>query len=280
MEMEKVGIAGFGTMGRELAVLCAVSGFEVRVLKVTGGDYRDSLKKVERLLSFYRRDLSDEEKKETLGSISVTTELSDLRECDIIIETIVEDYEVKENFFSQLGSNVKDDVVVATNTSSLSVTRLSRAFGRQERFIGLHFFNPPNQMKLVEIVPALLTSDETKQKAIEFVNKLGKSYVVVKETPGFIVNRVLVSMAVTAMELVEQGVAGVKEVDDALRLGAGWPVGPFKLMDLVGLDVFLNACNALYAELGEPKYRAPQMLKRYVDAGLLGRKTKRGFYSY
>ncbi len=280
MNIEKVGIAGFGTMGREIALICALSGFKVGVYEVYEPAIEEGKRKMEKLLRLLRKDIDDEERKCILDRINVAIDLSVILDSDIVIEAILESYSVKEEFFSRLGKEIKDDAIVATNTSSLSLTRLARAFGRQENFIGLHFFNPPSQMKLVEIAPALLTSEEVVKTCQEFVTRLDKTPILVKETPGFVVNRVLVAMAVEAMKVVEEGIANVQEVDEAMKLGAGWPMGPFRLMDLVGLDVFLHACESIYTELGHEKFRPPQLLKRYVHAGLLGRKSGRGFYNY
>lgn len=276
----QIGIAGFGTMGREIALVCALSGFSVKCYEVYEPAIEDGLKRLQKLLQLIRREETDEERKRILERIEVSQNFSSIVNCDIVIEAVVEKYEVKEDFFARLGREQKENAIAASNTSSLSLSRLARAFGHPERFIGLHFFNPPTQMKLVEVVPALLTSEETISTSVSFVEKLGKTPIVVKETPGFVVNRILVAMAVEAMKVVEEGIATFKEVDEAMRLGAGWPMGPFKMMDLVGLDVFLGACEAIYSELGEAKFRPPQLLKRYVQAGLLGRKSGKGFYNY
>ncbi len=278
--IKNVGIAGFGTMGREIALVCALSGFLVKVFEVYEPAISEGRQRLEKLLKLLKRDSSEEERVELLGRIEVTKVFSSITSCDLVIEAILERYDVKEEFYNRLGKELKEGAIAATNTSSLSLTRLARAFGRQDAFVGLHFFNPPTQMKLVEVAKGLLTSEQTVNTCVEFVKKLDKAPILVKETPGFVVNRVLVAMAVEAMRVVEEGIAEIKDVDDAMRLGAGWPMGPFKLMDLVGLDVFLHACETIHSELGESKFRPPQLLRRYVQAGLLGKKTGRGFYSY
>jgi len=280
MEIQRVGVAGFGTMGREIALISALAGMRVFVFEVMEAVIPDGLAKLEKLIKVVAKELSDDERESAISRITVVSEIENLSQCELVIEAIFESYEEKEKLFRRLGEVLPENAVAATNTSSLSVTRLGRAFGRQENFIGIHFFNPPTQMKLVEVVPGLLTSEETKSVALEFANKLGKRAILVKETPGFVVNRVLIAMALEAVRLAEAKVADFKEIDEAMRLGAGWPLGPFKLMDLVGLDVFLNACEAIYQELGDTRFKPPLTLKKLVEAGLLGRKTGRGFYTY
>jgi len=280
MEIAKVGVAGFGTMGSEIALVAAAAGYEVAVYEIVPEVIERNLKRLSKVLRMMNREDSEEQRAQAISRIEAGTDFSALADCDLIIEAVLEEIELKKQVFARLGKEAKEDAILATNTSSFGVTELASASGRPERFLGLHFFNPPSQMQLVEVVPGLLTNDDVRETVVAFVQKLGKKPVVVKETPGYIVNRVLVAMAVEAMSLVEQGAGTVKEVDDALRLGAGWPLGPFKLMDLVGLDVFLHACDAIYRELGDAKFRPPQVLKRYVSAGLLGRKTKQGFYKY
>lgn len=280
MEIVKVGVTGFGTMGSEIALVAAVAGYQVAVYEIAPQVIGRNLKRLLKVLRMLNREASDEERARVMARIKVNTDFSVLTDCDLVIEAVLEKLDLKKEVFARLGKEVKEGAILATNTSSFGVTELAAASGRPESFLGMHFFNPPSQMQLVEVVPGLLTSKETRDAAVAFVKKLGKKPVVVKETPGYIVNRVLVAMAVEAMDLVEHGIGTVKEVDDALRLGAGWPLGPFKLMDLVGLDVFLHACESIYGELGDAKFRPPQMLKRYVSAGLLGRKTKQGFYDY
>ncbi len=280
MEIAKVGIAGFGTMGSEIALVAAAADCEVNVYEIVPEVIEHNLRRLPKVLRMMKRESSEEERTKVMARIEASSDPSSLADCDLVIEAVLEKLELKKDLLSQLGKEVKEDAILATNTSSFGVTQLASASGRPDRFLGLHFFNPPSQMQLVEVVPGLLTSEATRDTAIAFVEKLGKKPVVVKETPGFVVNRVLVAMAVEAMSLVEHGIATVKEVDDALRLGAGWPLGPFKLVDLVGLDVFLHACESIYSETGDSKFHPPLMLKRYVSAGLLGRKTRRGFYQY
>ena len=280
MDIAKVGIAGFGTMGSEIALLAAAAGYDVAVYEIVPEVIERNLKRLPKVLRVMNREAGEEERAAVMARINAQTDPSALVDCDLVIEAVLERLDLKMEILAKLGHELKDGAIIATNTSSFGVTELAAASGRPGAFVGMHFFNPPSQMQLVEVVPGLLTSEETRDAAVAFVQKLGKKPVVVKETPGYIVNRVLVAMAIEAMSLVEHGVGTVKEVDDALRLGAGWPLGPFKLMDLVGLDVFLQACQSIYAELGDSKFRPPQMLKQHVSAGLLGRKTKHGFYKY
>jgi 3-hydroxybutyryl-CoA dehydrogenase len=281
MELHKIGVAGFGTMGSEIALLAAMAGFDTVAYDAYAPAFDANLPRLAKLLRVLQKDLDDAGREAVLARLKTSPDASALNDCDLIIEAVVEDFAVKEELLSGLGKACKPEAIIATNTSSLGVTRLAATSGRPERFIGLHFFNPPSQMSLVEVVPGLLTGKEVGAAALDFVNRIGKKPIFLrKETPGFIVNRVLMAMAVEAMSLAEQGIGSPQEIDEALRRGAGWPLGPFKLMDLVGLDVFLSACEGLYRELGEAKFRPPFMLKQQVEAGRFGRKTRAGFYDY
>ncbi len=281
MELKKIGVAGFGTMGSEIALLAAIAGFDTIAYDAYAPAFEANVPRVGKLLRVLQRNLDDAGREAVLARLHTTPDSSALHDCDLVIEAVIEDFAAKEELLSAVGKGCKPETILATNTSSLGITRLAATCGRPERFIGLHFFNPPSQMSLVEVVPGLLTSQEIVPTAMEFVTRIGKKPILLrKETPGFIVNRVLMAMAVEAMALVEQGIGSPQEVDEALRRGAGWPLGPFKLMDLVGLDVFLSACEGLYRELGEAKFRPPFMLKQQVEAGRLGRKSRAGFYDY
>ncbi len=280
MELHKIGVAGFGTMGSEIALLAALAGYEVHVYEVIQPVVEKQTKRLAKVLRLLKKDSTDEERSAVLARITQVQEPGGLGDCDLVIEAVLEEFDVKSKLLAELNKKCKPETILATNTSSLGITRLAKASGRPERFIGLHFFNPPTQMSLVEVVPGLLTDDKVRETCMEFVTKLGKKPLAFKETPGFVVNRVLMAMAVEAMALVEEGIGEPAEIDEALRRGAGWPLGPLKLMDLVGLDVFLQACETLYIEHGHDKFRPPFILKQMVQAGRLGRKTRAGFYDY
>jgi len=280
MELHKVGIAGFGTMGSEIGLLAAMAGFDVCVYEALPEVFAEKMKRLPKLLRLVLKDASDAERSAVMARIISVGDAGGLCECDLVIEAVLEDFTVKAALLQELDQRSQPHTVFATNTSSIGITRLASVSGRPERFIGLHFFNPPTQMSLVEVVPGLLTSPEVLQTCVKFVEKLGKKPLVFKETPGFVVNRVLMAMAVEAMALVEEGIGEPPEIDEALRRGAGWPLGPFKLMDLVGLDVFLQACQMLYTEHGHDKFRPPFLLRQKVQAGRLGRKSGAGFYEY
>ena len=215
-----------------------------------------------------------------LKKISFSSDFSDLYDADIYIEAIVEDFESKAQLLSQLNQFVPENAIVATNTSSLSVTALSMNLNNPENFIGVHFFNPTSVMRLVEIIKGLTTADETLQRSIDVVENLGKTPVIVKESPGFIVNRMLIPMINEAVAILAEGVATRDDIDKAMVFGANHPIGPLALADLIGNDVCLSIMEALQYETGDPKYRAHPLLRQYVRAGLLGRKTKVGFYEY
>ncbi len=280
MKLQQIGVAGFGTMGSEIALLSAMAGYSVCVFDVIDEVLVSRVERIKKLLRVLKKEATEEERSEVIGRIKTYKSLECFDRSDLVIEAVVEEFEAKSELLSELNGVCKPEAIFATNTSSIGVTRLAAASGRPERFIGLHFFNPPSQMSLVEVVPGLQTSDEVRETSVEFVESLGKKPLVFKETPGVVVNRVLMAMAIEAMALYEEGIGEPAEIDEALRRGAGWPLGPFKLIDLVGLDVFLHACQTLYEEHGDSKFRPPFVLKQLVQAGRLGRKTRAGFYDY
>ncbi len=280
MELRTIGIAGFGTMGSEIGLLAAAAGYDVLVYEPAQNVFGEKMQRLPKLLRMLQKEATDEQRAAIIARIKQVESPGGFADCDLVLEAALENLEVKTNLLTELNEKCKPDAILASNTSSIGITELARISGRPERFIGLHFFNPPSQMNLVEVVPGLLTATEVCDAGVEFITKLGKKPYVFKETPGFVVNRVLMAMAVEAMALVEEGIGDPKSVDEALRLGAGWPLGPFKLMDLVGLDVFLHACEGLYAAHGHDKFRPPFILRQMVQAGRLGRKSGGGFYDY
>jgi 3-hydroxybutyryl-CoA dehydrogenase len=266
MELQTIGIAGFGTMGSEIGLLAAAAGFDVLVYEPMDGVFDAKMQRLPKVLRMLQKDAPDEQRAAAIARLRQVGKIDELAQCDLVLEAALENLEVKSELLIELNSKCKPETILATNTSSIGITELARISGRPERFIGLHFFNPPSQMMLVEVVPGLLTAKEICDTAVEFINKLGRKPFLFKETPGFVVNRVLMAMAVEAMAIVEEG--------------ANWPLGPFKLMDLVGLDVFLHACEGIYEAHGHDKFRPPFILRQMVQAGRLGRKSGGGFYDY
>ena len=215
-----------------------------------------------------------------LGRLTTTGDLAALKDCVAVIEAAPEDKALKRELCAQLSGILGPEALLASNTSSISITELAAGVEHPERVVGMHFFNPPTSMKLVEVVPGLNTTEETVAAALKLAQELGRQPIRVKETPGFVVNRVLLAMLCEAITLYEEGIASMEDIDEALRLGAGMPMGPFKLADLVGLDTIHHACEVVYHETGRDKYRPPFTLSQHVRAGRLGRKTRQGFYKY
>ena len=282
MSITRVGIIGSGIMGSGIAEVAAASGYEVvlrsRSLESAEGMKAGLAKSLDRQVEKGRR--SAEEAAEILGRVSTATELSALADCDLVIESVVEDLDVKLALFRELDTIVKDSAILATNTSTLPVVEMAVATNRPDKVVGIHFFNPAPAMALVEVVRPLTASDETFDAAIAFATDCGKDPVAVKDQAGFIVNTLLFPYLNNAIRLLESGVATKEGIDAAMKGGCGFPMGPFSLLDLVGLDTSLAILDALYDEFRDPNYAAVPLLRRMVSAGQLGRKTKRGFYDY
>jgi 3-hydroxybutyryl-CoA dehydrogenase len=284
-----LGVVGFGAMGSEIALLGACAG-----LKVTAFDkFPEALEKgtirLARVLKLLSRDqkffaadrIADDAGREAvLSGLATTSELSGLAGCDFIIEAAPEIPELKQSILTELCSLVSAEAIIASNTSSISITELASATSCPERVVGMHFFNPPTAMGLVEVIPGEATAEDAVGAATELAKQLGKRPVRVRETPGFVVNRVLLAMMTEAIRLAEDEVASIPDIDEAMKLGAGFPMGPFKLADLVGLDVIEHACDSIYRGLDDPKFRPPELLRQRVRDGHLGRKTREGFYKY
>jgi len=282
MSITRVGIIGSGIMGSGIAEVAAANGYEVvlrsRSLESAEGMKAGLAKSLDRQVEKGRR--TAEEAAEIVGRVSTATELSALADCDLVIESVVEDLAVKLALFTELDGIVKEGAILATNTSTLPVVEMAMATKRPERVCGIHFFNPAPAMALVEIVKPITASDETMAEAIGFAAACGKNPVEVKDQAGFIVNALLFPYLNNAIRLLEGGVATKEGIDDAMKGGCGFPMGPFALLDLVGLDTSLAILDALYEEFRDPNYAAVPLLRRMVSAGQLGRKTKLGFYNY
>ena len=286
MQIQKVGVLGCGLMGSGIAQVAATAGFDVTVLeqeqkfldKGFAGIEKSLSRLVERGLE--KGGITPEQKTTAQSRLKGTTSIADLTDCDIIIEAIIENVAEKRRIYTLLDSRVKADCILATNTSSICVAELMTATKRPERFIGLHFFNPVPMMKLVEVVRTIATAPEVFETAVEFGKKLGKVPVRTVDKPGFIVNRLLVPYLLDAIRAYEEGVGSIPDIDESMKLGCGYPMGPFTLLDFVGLDTTYYITHVMYDEFKESRFAAPPLLKRLVLAGWYGRKTGKGFYDY
>jgi 3-hydroxybutyryl-CoA dehydrogenase len=286
MNIKKVGVLGCGLMGSGIAQVSATAGFDVTVLEVEQKYLDKGFSGIEKSLTKFaerppeKGGITAQQKTDILGRLKGTTKKQELADCDIIIEAIIENVPEKKKMYSSIDEIVKKDAIFATNTSSISVTELLSATKRPERFIGLHFFNPVPLMKLVEVVKTIATSDEVYEAAYEFSKKLGKTPVRTSDKTGFIVNRLLVPYMLDAIRAYEEGVGSIPDIDNAMKLGCGYPMGPFTLLDFVGLDTTYYITHVMYDEFKERRFASPPLLKRLVMAGWYGRKSGKGFYDY
>lgn len=279
---KNIAVIGQGTMGSQIAQSVLMAGFNTKIFDINDElaetSYNKLIKSIKK--SVKRNVMAQEKADMLLSSLVKCGSLEELADRDIIIEAVFEDKKLKCDIFTSLERVISSECILATNTSSLSITEIARYLSKKGRFIGLHFFYPAYYNKLVEVVKGHLTDDDTISSSVEFVRAIGKDPVVTKDTPGFIVNRILVPMIGEAIRLLELNTASVQDIDHAMVLATSLPNGPLKLADMVGLDVILNVQEIFYQEYGEPLYKPSIMLKRMVDAGYLGLKTNRGFYKY
>jgi len=284
MEIKKVGVLGCGLMGSGIAQVAATAGFTTVVKEVSNEFLEKGFKGIEKSLAKFaeKGTITSEQQKEIRSRLSGTTSFSELADCDIVIEAIIENLEEKRRTFSELDSLCKPETIFASNTSSISITEMMTATSaaRQQRFIGLHFFNPVPLMKLVEVVRTILTDESVYDQAVDFGRRLGKTPVRAGDKSGFIVNRLLVPYLLDAIRALEEGVGSIVDIDNAMKLGCGYPMGPFTLGDFVGLDTTYYIAEIMFNEFREKRFAPPPLLKRMVLAGLYGRKSGRGFYDY
>jgi len=281
MEIKKVGVLGCGLMGSGIAQVAAMAGFDVTVLEVEQKFLDKGFAGIEKSLAKFAEKAALKETPQAVRArLKGTTSKQDLADCDIVIEAIIENVEEKKKMWASLDPIVKKEAIFATNTSSISVTELLTAVKRPERFIGLHFFNPVPLMKLVEVVKTIATAPDVYETAYEFGKKLGKVPVRTSDKTGFIVNRLLVPYLLDAIRAYEEGVGSIEDIDNAMKLGCGYPMGPFTLLDFVGLDTTYYITHVMYDEFKERRFASPPLLKRLVMAGWYGKKTGRGFYDY
>lgn len=280
--MEKIFVIGAGTMGSGIVQAFAQKGYEVIVRDIKDEFVDRGIATINKNLSklVAKGKVTEEFKENVLSKITGTTDLNLAADCDLVIEAAVENMDIKKDIFSQLDKICKVETILASNTSSLSITEVASATNRPDRVIGMHFFNPATIMKLVEVIKGMATSQETFDKVKELSFVIGKEPVEVAEAPGFVVNRILIPMINEAVGIYAEGVASVEDIDTAMKLGANHPMGPLALGDLIGLDVCLAIMDVLYNETGDTKYRAHSLLRKYVRAGWLGRKSSKGFYDY
>jgi len=282
MAIRTVGVLGCGLMGSGIAQVSAAAGYKTIVREVNGSALQAGLGRINRFLAdgVAKGKVTEEAQSKTLGNLTGTTSTADLKECDIVIEAIVENLGEKRAIYEAVEAVVRAETIIASNTSSLCITELASATKRPDKFGGLHFFNPVPLMKLVEVIPALTTSEETGRTLKEFAASLGKEPIAAPDRPGFIVNRLLVPYLLDAIREYERGLGTIEDIDKGMKLGCGYPMGPFTLLDFVGLDTTYYIANIMFEEFREPRFAPPPLLKRMVLAGYHGRKTKRGFYTY
>ena len=280
--IEQIGIVGAGTMGNGIAQVCAAAGLSVTMTDISDAALTRGVSVVEGSLErlVNKQKMTDADRQAALKRIATTTDSAKLANCDLVIEAATENEELKVKILKDLCANLRPQALVATNTSSISITKLAAATDRPDRFIGMHFFNPVPLMALLELIRGLQTSDDTHAKAAEFAKRIGKVAVTAKNSPGFAVNRILCPMINEAIFALQEGIATAEDLDAGMKLGCNHPIGPLALADMIGLDTMLSVMEVFYKGFNDPKYRPAPLLREMVDAGHLGRKTGQGFYSY
>jgi len=281
-EIRKVGIIGAGQMGNGIAQVCVQAGYDVALNDLSEDRIKAGVATINGNLAklVAKGSLQENERQTMLGRLNAAPAFEDLGDCDLVIEAATENEEVKRKIFTALTPHLKSDAMVASNTSSISITRLASGTDRPERFIGIHFMNPVPRMQLVELIRGIATEDPTFEAAKQFIGNVGKTVTVAEDFPAFIVNRILLPMINEAIYTLYEGVGSVEAIDTAMRLGANHPMGPLQLADFIGLDTCLSVMQVLHEGLADSKYRPCPLLVKYVEAGWLGRKAKRGFYDY
>ncbi|MDB5598418.1 MAG: 3-hydroxybutyryl-CoA dehydrogenase [Xanthobacteraceae bacterium] len=280
--IRKIGVIGAGQMGNGIAHVCALAGFPVMLNDMAPDRIKAAIATINGNLARQagKKQITEEQRQSALALIEPAETMAALADCDLVIESATEQEDVKRKIFTSLSEVLRPDAILATNTSSISITRLATATDRPERFIGIHFMNPVPLMELVELIRGIATDDPTFEASKDFVSKLGKIIAVSEDFPAFIVNRILLPMINEAIYTLYEGVGNVEAIDTAMRLGAHHPMGPLELADFIGLDTCLSVMQVLHEGLADSKYRPCPLLVKYVEAGWLGRKTKRGFYDY
>ncbi len=280
--MQNIFVVGAGTMGLDIAQVFAKAGMTVVVRDISDAIIENAEKKMnanlEKLVA--KGKMTQTEAEELRGRVSYTVAMDPAKDADLVLEAIIERFDLKKSVFQELDAICKPECIFCSNTSSISITEMAAVSGRPDRFLGMHFFNPATVMKLIEVTRSLTSSDETFRAVYELSERIGKQPVEVQDSPGFVVNRILVPMMNEAAFVLSEGVASAEDIDRAMQLGANHPMGPLHLADLVGLDVVLYICDVMYNETHDPKFRACYLLRRMVRAGKLGRKTGEGFFKY
>ncbi|KJZ38455.1 MULTISPECIES: 3-hydroxybutyryl-CoA dehydrogenase [Pseudomonas] len=282
MKLQNIGVIGAGTMGNGIAQVCAMAGFNVTLLDISESALQKAVATIGKNLDrqIAKQTLTPEQKQATLDKIRTSTDYSVLGDAQLVIEAATENLDLKLRVLQQIAAQVSNECVIASNTSSLSITQLAASVSQPERFIGLHFFNPVPVMGLIEVIRGLQTSDATHQLALDMATTLGKTAITAGNRPGFVVNRILVPMINEAILVFQEGLASAEDIDAGMRLGCNQPIGPLALADLIGLDTLLSILEAFYDGFNDSKYRPAPLLKEMVAAGYLGRKTGRGFHAY
>jgi 3-hydroxybutyryl-CoA dehydrogenase len=280
MEIKKVGVVGAGIMGAGIVQVSAQSGYQVVVSEINDALLQKGLGTVDKFLarSVEKEKMTAAEKDEVMGRITGTTDVKDFKDCDLVVEAAIENLELKKQVFKQLDEVCPPHALLTSNTSSMTITDMAAATKRMDKVAGLHFFNPVPLMRLVEIVTTIVSSEETVKTLREFSESLGKTVVIAKDTPGFIVNRLLIPYLLDAIRMYESGLASIQDIDTAVELGLNYPMGPFRLLDILGMDTTLFIADNMFNELKDPAFAAPVLVRRLVAAGILGRKSGKGWY--